>query len=155
GNLNYRSTHNLPTYNGTIELVNLDLGVLMEDKETFQKTSLKGRIQGTGLTVETALLELQANVQSIGINQYDYTGINTNATYGKDLFNGVLAIDDPNLKMTLDGTLDLRNGKDSARLVARLDTAFLQELNLLEKESFLSGNFELDTKGTSIDELEG
>src|SRR5690606_19238201 len=113
------------------------------------------KIQGTGLTVGTALLELQANVQSIGINQYNYTGISTNATYGKDLFNGVLAIDDPHLKMTLDGTLDLRKGIDSARLVAKLDTAFLQELNLMEKEAFLSGNFELNTKGTNIDELEG
>ncbi|MEX2591816.1 MAG: translocation/assembly module TamB domain-containing protein [Anditalea sp.] len=155
GNLNYKATDSLPTYNGRVELVDLDLGVIMEDKETFQKVSMKGQIKGSGMTVETALLELRADVENIGINHYNYTKINTNATYGKDLFNGVLSIEDPNLKMTLDGTFDLRNEKDSARLVANLDTAFLQELNLLEKDAFLSGNFQLDTKGINIDEIEG
>ena len=155
GNLNYKNVKSLPTYNGRIELVDLDVGVLMEDRVNFQKASLKGQIRGTGMTLETALLELQANVSSIGINNYNYTGISTNATYGKDLFNGELTIDDPNLKMTLDGTLDLRNNKDSARLAVQLDTAFLKELNLLDKASFLSGNFALDTKGTHIDEIEG
>lgn len=155
GDLNYKNDNNQPTYNGKLELVDLDIGVLMEDRNNFQKASLKGRIRGTGMTLETALLELQADVSSIGINNYNYTGISTNATYGKDLFNGELTIDDPNLKMTVDGTLDLRNQKDSARLVAQLDTAFLKELNLLDKESFLSGNFALDTKGTNIDEIEG
>src|SRR5690606_34608510 len=155
GNLNYNSTTGIPTYDGSIALANLDLGVIMEDKEMFQKASLKGQVKGTGLTVETVLLELQADVESIGINHYPYTGIKTNATFGKDLFNGKLAIDDPNLKMSLDGTLDLRNEKDSARLVAQLDTAFLHELNLMEKESFLSGDFELDTKGITLDDIEG
>src|SRR5690554_2263209 len=155
GHLNYKSINDLPTYNGEIELVDLDLGVLMEDNETFQKTSLKGRINGTGLSVGTALLELQADVRHIGILDYDYTGITTNATFGKDLFNGMLSIDDPNLKMVLNGTLDLRNNKDSVRLEAKLDTAFLHELNLIENEGFISGDFQLDTKGVTIDEIEG
>src|SRR5690606_16726156 len=155
GNLNYKSEQGSPTYNGSIQLDNLDLGVVMEDRELFQKVSMKGQVRGTGLTVETAILELQANVESIGINQYNYSGIETNATYGKDLFNGMLTINDPNLKMEVDGTLDLRNRKDSARLVARLDTAFLHELNLIEKETFVSGHVELDTRGITLDEIEG
>src|SRR5690606_6688206 len=155
GNLNYKSQQGTPTYNGRVQLTNLDLGVVMEDRELFQKVSMKGQIRGTGLTVETAILELQANVESIGINQYNYSGIETNATYGKDLFNGMLTIDDPNLKMKVDGTLDLRNRKDSARLVAKLDTAFLQELNLIDTETFVSGNIELDTRGITLDEIEG
>jgi hypothetical protein len=155
GNLNYKSRQGLPTYNGRIQLTNLDLGVVMEDRELFQKVSMKGQIKGTGLTVETAILELQAHVENIGINHYNYSGIETNATYGKDLFNGMLTIDDPNLKMTVDGTLDMRNQKDSARLVATLDTAFLNELNLIDKETFVSGNVELDTRGITLDEIEG
>src|SRR5690606_12237052 len=73
GNLNYNSTTGTPAYNGNVALTNLDLGVIMEDKEMFQKTSLKGQIRGTGLTVETVLLELQADIESIGINHYPYT----------------------------------------------------------------------------------
>src|SRR5690606_41998246 len=56
---------------------------------------------------------------------------------------------------TLFRSLDLRNRKDSARLVAKLDTAFLQELNLIDTETFVSGNIELDTRGITLDEIEG
>ena len=155
GNLNYKSVQGTPTYNGRIQTNNLDLGVVMDDRELFQKVSMNGQVRGTGLTVETAILELQADVANIGINQYNYSGIETNATYGKDLFNGMLTINDPNLKMTVDGTLDLRNQKDSAQLVAKLDTAFLNELNLLDTETFVSGSIALDTKGTTLDEIQG
>src|SRR5690606_10730529 len=72
GNLNYKFQRGSPTYNGRIQLTNLDLGVVMEDRELFQKVSLKGQIKGAGLTVETAILELQANVENIGINHYNY-----------------------------------------------------------------------------------
>ena len=155
GNLNYKSVQGTPTYNGRIQTNNLDLGVVMEDKDLFQKLSMNGQIKGTGLTVETAILELQADVTNIGINQYNYSGIETNATYGKDLFNGMLAINDPNLTMTVDVTLDLRNQKDSALLVAKLDTAFLNELNLIDTETFVSGSIALDTKGITLDEIQG
>ena len=155
GNLNYKSNQGSPTYNGSIQLSNLDIGVVMEDRELYQKVSMKGQVKGTGLTVETAILELQANVENIGINHYNYSGIQTNATYGKDLFNGMLTINDPNLKMTVDGSLDLRNQKDSAQLVAKLDTAFLHELNLIDTETFVSGNIVLDTRGITLDNIEG
>jgi len=155
GNLNYQSVQGTPTYSGRIQTDNLDLGVVMEDRDLFQKISLNGQIKGTGLTVESAILELQADVDHIGVNQYNYSGIETNATYGKDLFNGMLNINDPNLKMTVNGTLDLRNQKDSAQLVAKLDTAFLNELNLIDTETFVSGSIALDTKGITLDEIQG
>ncbi|MDN3669736.1 translocation/assembly module TamB domain-containing protein [Echinicola jeungdonensis] len=155
GKLNYQNTKNQPKYNGRLTLKDLDLGVLMEDPETFQKVSLEGNIKGTGASSQSALLELDANVKKIGINNYNYSGIQTNATYGKDLFKGQLSVSDPNLKINLNGILDLRDGKDSARLTAQLDTAFLKPLNLTEKETFVSGGVELDTKGTHIDEIEG
>jgi hypothetical protein len=155
GKLNYRKAKNIPTYSGTVELQNLNIGVLLEDPNLFQRVTMRGQIRGTGLTPESALLSLDANIRSIGINKYNYTNIRTNATYGKDLFSGRLDIRDPNLKMNLQGNLDLREGKDSIRLQAKLDTAFLKNLNLLKEDMFISGDFNLDTKGIDLDEIEG
>ncbi|MFO7825565.1 MAG: translocation/assembly module TamB domain-containing protein [Cyclobacterium sp.] len=155
GNLNYVNENGLPTYQGEVEAINFDLGVLTEESENFQKASFKGDIKGTGLTVDGALVALDAHISKIGINEYEYTNIDTKATYGKDLFQGQLTIKDPNLVMEVEGTLDLRNNKDSANLVMKLDTAFLNNINLTEKAVFLSGNFELDTKGIHWDNIEG
>jgi len=155
GKINYLIDKGKPRYYGQLEANNLNLGIITENPKTFQKLSFKGNLKGTGTTLETALLEIDANVSKIGINQYNYTNITTNATYGKDLFKGKLSVNDPNLKANVDGILDLRAKKDSARLKAKLDTAFLHSLNLTEKEFFVSGAFDLDTKGTDIDKVEG
>nr|MBI1229336.1 translocation/assembly module TamB [Cytophagales bacterium] len=155
GRVNYELKKDIPTYNGRIEAINVDIGVLMADRELFQKANFKGNIRGTGLNTETAIIELNADFKNIGINQYQYTNINTNATFGLELFKGQLSINDPNLVMEVDGTLDLRNNKDSANLTMRLDTAFLQALNLADRNVFLSGSFELDTKGIHWDDIEG
>ncbi|WP_154852241.1 translocation/assembly module TamB domain-containing protein [Cyclobacterium xiamenense] len=155
GQLNYRDEAGVPTYEGQLEAREVDLGVLTEEPENFQKVSFNGDLKGTGLTVNTALIELDARISKIGINRYEYTQIETKATYGKDLFQGTLRVNDPNLVMEVDGTLDLRNNKDSANLTLRLDTAFLSPIQLTEKDIFLSGNFELDTKGIHWDTIEG
>lgn len=155
GMVDFHYENNLPAYSGNLEAINFDIGVLLEDRDLFQKASFRGNFKGSGLNAETALIELDASFRSIGINHYDYTGINTNATFGKELFTGQLDVRDPNLVMEVDGTLDLRDHKDSANLILKLDTAFLQELNLTKNNLFLSGSFELDTKGTNLDNIEG
>ncbi|MCH7403414.1 translocation/assembly module TamB domain-containing protein [Belliella kenyensis] len=155
GRVNYKKTNNQNSYNGRVELRDLDLGILLEDKENFQKVSLTGQIRGTGLTLETALVQVDANIRKLGINQYNYTNITSNATFGKDLFSGKLKVNDPNLKAAFDGVLDLRDGKDSVRLNASIDSAYLQDLKILDRDLFVSGKVDIDTKGISLDNIEG
>ncbi|MCH7415036.1 translocation/assembly module TamB domain-containing protein [Belliella sp. R4-6] len=155
GRLNYKLSNRQPTYNGRVELRDLDLGILLEDRENFQKVSLTGQIRGTGLTLESALLQVDANIKRVGINNYNYSNIISNATYGKDLFSGKLNVNDPNLKAKFDGVLDLRDNKDSIRLNVQVDTAYLKELNILDKEIFVSGKVNMDTKGVTLDDIEG
>lgn len=155
GKLNYKFENNKPTYNGSVELKNLDLGVLLEDKENFQKVSLTGQIKGSGLTLETALLQIDADINKLGIYNYDYVNIQSNATYGKDLFSGKLRVNDPNLRADFDGIMDLREHKDSIRLTVRVDTAFLQELNIIDRDLFITGKINMNTKGITLDDIEG
>ncbi|MCL6258346.1 translocation/assembly module TamB [Aquiflexum sp. TKW24L] len=155
GRLSFKTEKNNPTFTGRLQLNNLDIGVLLEDRERFQKVTLTGQIRGTGLTLETALLQVDANIKSAGINGYNYVDIVTDATYGKDLFRGNLKVNDPNLKGELSGVLDLREGKDSVRMTVKLDTAFLKELNFVEKDAFVSGRIAIDTKGVTLDDIEG
>jgi hypothetical protein len=155
GKINYQLDQNIPTYNGKVEVTNLDLGSLVEDKENFNRINLTGNIKGTGLTVETAILQVDADIKSAQIRDYNYTNIVTNATYAKDLFRGELKINDPNLKGEVSGVLDIRNGIDSIRMVVKIDTAYLKDLNYVDKKSFVSGKVEIDTKGITLDNIEG
>ncbi|EIM72597.1 hypothetical protein A3SI_19511 [Nitritalea halalkaliphila LW7] len=154
GSIRYTHSGAEPTYQGRVQVRDLDLGRLLENP-LLQKTSFNGRIRGEGLSIEKALLSVDADIQRLGIKGYTYTNIRTNATYGLDLFSGELQVADPNLKAAFSGTLDLRNGRDSVNLYASIDTAFLDRLNLLEKESFLSGEVDVDVQGLSLDAIEG
>ena len=155
GRFSYRSDAGEPTYSGRVELKDLDIGILLEDRQKFQKVNLTGNIKGTGFNVSSALLEIDADIKNAGVNGYNYKNIKTDATYGRDLFSGNLQVNDPNLKGEAKGILDLRDGKDSIRLNIQLDTAFLQSLGFIEKDAFVSGKIDMDTKGITLDDIEG
>ncbi len=83
-------------YKGSISTFNFDLGKLIENDSMVQKVQMTGSINGRGLTLATANLKLNANINLIGINGYDYQNIKTNAQLAKEFFNGKININDQN-----------------------------------------------------------
>lgn len=142
-------------YSGNLKLTNFDLGTYLGDTINFQKVSLDGKVKGSGLTTRTADFTLNGKVSSIGIRNYNYTRIETNARFASELFSGFFRINDPNLEFTARGSVDLRKGADRIQVEAQLDTAFLHNLNLSPKPIFLQSSINVDTKGLHIDSLVG
>ncbi len=121
----------------------------------LQRTSFRGYIEGEGVTAEEARFNLEAEFDYLGLNQYTYRNITTDARLARSFFEGKLAVDDPNLRFTANGTLDFREGEERIKLAAELDTAFFHELNLSDKYLFLSTQIDADTRGLEVDELSG
>lgn len=96
------------TYKGSLSTYNFDLGKFLDADSIFQKVQMTGNIQGSGFTLETAKLNLNATINLIGINGYEYQNIITNAELASEFFNGKLKINDPLLKFQMDGSIDLR-----------------------------------------------
>ena len=155
GRIDYERNNQISTITSRLRIENLDLGVLAEDRELFQKLSLEGNIQAKGKSIETALVDLNASISEIGINNYSYTGIQTDAIYGLNLFRGNLSIDDPNLKSRISGSLNLNEGIDSVKLLVDLETAFLDRINLSKTPLFISGKLNMDTQGITLDDVQG
>ncbi|WP_157359716.1 translocation/assembly module TamB domain-containing protein [Algoriphagus mannitolivorans] len=155
GRVNFDQVKGKPSLVSNVKVQNLDLGVLADDSELLQKISLEGRVNLTGSTLEDMLLDLDAKISQLGINGYTYSQIRTDATYGLDLFRGNLTINDPNLKAQIQGYMNLKESIDSVQLVANLDTAFLDRINLTEKPAFISGRLDINTKGRKIDDIQG
>ncbi|WKN44344.1 translocation/assembly module TamB domain-containing protein [Tunicatimonas pelagia] len=144
-----------PIYSGSLSLQDFDLGTLTDEPELLQRTSFQGYIEGEGITVEAARFNLAAEFDYLGLNQYTYQNITTDARLARSFFEGKLTIDDPNLRFTADGTLDFREGEERIKLAAKLDTAFFHELNLSDKYLFLSTQIDADTRGLKVDDLSG
>ena len=144
-----------PIYSGNLALQDFDLGTLTQRPDLLQKTSFKGFIEGSGVTLEDANFDLRASFDYLGVKDYTYQNITTDATLAKSFFEGQLSIEDPNLRFNGNGTVDLRDGKEDIKIQAQLDTAFLRSLNLSEDDVFISTRLDADTRGLEIDNLVG
>ncbi len=155
GRINYDLIDDLPSIVSKISVNNLDIGTIAENKDLLQKVSLSGNVNAKGNNLENLLLDINATISKLGIKNYNYTNITTNATYGLELFRGYLNVADPNLKLTASGLVNLRETTDSVRLNLAIDSALTNNLNLTDKLNFISGNLNIDSRGIKIDDIQG
>jgi hypothetical protein len=155
GRVNYDVVDSIPFIVSNVKIQNLDLGILADDRQLLQKLSLEGRTNMKGNTVDNLLLNVDAKISQIGINGYNFSQISTDADYGLEMFRGNLKINDPNIKAQISGYFNLKESIDSVQLVANLDTAFLDQINLTDKSAFISGKLDIDTKGIKLDDIQG
>jgi hypothetical protein len=142
-------------YSGKLGLTDFELGQYLQDTVNFQQVNLSGDLRGSGVTLQTADFLLNGKVNSIGIRNYNYTNITTNARFASELFNGLFIIDDPNLQFTAKGSVDLRKNNNLIKIHAQIDTAFLDKLKLTDKTIFLHTDIDINSKGLHIDSLAG
>ncbi|MEO1049412.1 MAG: translocation/assembly module TamB domain-containing protein [Bacteroidota bacterium] len=142
-------------YSGNLTMTDFDLGSYWGDTDFFQHVNLTGKIDGSGFKLDDADFVLEGEIESIGIKNYTYKNIQTDARFAKELFEGSLSIDDPYLQFTADGSVNFRDDKDVIDIQARLDTLMLDKLNLSKDKIFISSNFKVDAEGLQIDSLVG
>ncbi|MFC3417610.1 translocation/assembly module TamB domain-containing protein [Algoriphagus hitonicola] len=155
GRVNYDLKDGVNQIVSKVVIRELDLGVLIDNPELLQRLSLEGNVNITGNNRDNLLLDLDAKIAHIGILGYDYKDIETTATYGLDLFEGDLQIDDPNLQLLANGSIDLREDSEAINLELTLDSANLDQLKLAQEKTFVKGKIEMDTEGINIDDLTG
>ncbi|MBX2962612.1 MAG: translocation/assembly module TamB domain-containing protein [Cyclobacteriaceae bacterium] len=142
-------------YEGKLSLTNFKLGQYLNDTLTFQNVSVSGKINGKGLTLETADFELDGTIESIGLLKYNYSNITTKARFASQFFNGQINIEDPNVKFKAEGSVDFRDKRNKVNIIGTLDSAYLHRLNLIEKELFLQAKLDIDMRGLVLDSLLG
>ncbi len=143
------------SYSGNLKLFDFALGKFINDTVKFQAVTLSGKITGKGFTKESADFTLMGDIASIGLRGYNYSKIHSNARFAKQYFQGDLTIDDPNLQVTMKGSIDLRHGKDLINIEAKLDTALLHELNLSKEKIFLQSYIDINSRGLTLDSIVG
>ena len=148
-------SRNTVSYEGNLSTQDFNLGIYTNQPEVFQLVNMQGTVAGSGLILENANFNLDATINSIGIRGYDYNNIKTDAHFAKELFEGQLNVEDPNLKFNGEAIIDIRKGIEEVKINARLDTMNLKPLNLSEKEASISTLVNMDIKGLQIDSLVG
>lgn len=142
------------SYSGKLELIEFELGDYSET-QLIGKASLKGAIKGSGLSLLNANFEFDGLISSIGVNNYEYTGIETNGHFINQYFKGSLIVDDPNLKLNTIGEIDLRESRSKVILNGKLEFAHPDKLNLIDNISYVRTDIQANVQGMELDSING
>lgn len=154
-NLKLDQDDNLPHYSGNLQVEGLDLGIILGDEERYQEIDLKGKIEGKGFYKSDADFLLDATVENFMILGYNYQNLLIDGRLASEIFHGLLSIDDPNLDFEMNGEIDLREGQERINVVAKIDTANLQNLNIAKKPTSLSTQINVDLRGLRLNTISG
>jgi hypothetical protein len=143
------------SYLGNVILENFDIGTLLDQKEVG-RVSLNIDVDGKGFKQEYLNTAIKGDISQIEYKTYNYTNIVVNGTLESPNYKGQIEINDPNLKMTFDGLLDLSKKDSRYDFHIIVENADLNKLKLVKDSvSVFKGDVVVQASGNNIENFQG
>jgi len=143
------------SYKGRLKTYNFDLGKLSNQPKLVQLLDIDGQIEGRGLSVKDAAFDINARIDRIGYQHYNYRHITIDGHLSRQQFNGKASIKDTNLVFDASGEIDLRNGHNLINIQADLQKANLQALKFTSGDATVRTKIDLNMRGLKLDNIVG
>jgi len=141
-------------YSGNLLTNDFQLGRFLEDS-SLGKISFRGKVQGSGLTLQTINASLDGNIREFSFQGYTYEDIFVNGQVGKKRFNGKIISNDSNLHATLIGLIDYSQAVPKFDFNAVVDHARLRSLHFTKDSLDFNGKLRFNFTGKDIDNFLG
>lgn len=153
--MNQMNNSDNASYQGNLRLVKFDVGKFIGEKDLGNVTAYF-EINGQGLTQQSLDVFLKGQVNQLYYNNYNYTGILADGRFKMPFFSGKLNVNDPNLFMDFDGTIDLSDKIKNYEFELAIDYADLHKLNFVNDSiSVFRGNITSNLRGNNINDFTG
>ncbi len=154
-NVSMQLPENRPAvYSGNLLTNDFDLGRFLEDS-TLGRISFKGKVQGSGLALNTINASLDGSVREFNYQGYTYEDIFVNGQVTKKRFNGKIISNDSNLHATLIGLIDYSQAVPKFDFNAVIDNAHLKALHFTRDSIDFDGKLRFNFTGNDIDHFLG
>ncbi|MDX2048900.1 MAG: translocation/assembly module TamB domain-containing protein, partial [Chitinophagaceae bacterium] len=144
----------LPNYSGKINTTSFNLGSFIGNNK-LGTIAFNGSIKGEGFNPNSSVVDVDGKVEEFQFNNYTYHNINVKGSLQKNLFEGKIGIDDPNVKATADGSIDFKGDQPEFNLFAEILRSDLKALNLSKGDFKVLGKYQMNFKGKTIDDFLG
>ncbi len=152
---NFNADYTDATYQGDLALNAFQLNEMLGDSLGVGEITLSGKINGSGITPETIQAEIDANIDNVVYQNYDYKNLNIDGTIDRKKFTGEFDISDPNITFDFAGLVDLNVEIPTFQFAMEIDTVNLTTLNLMDRDLQFSGDLDFDFQATNINNLSG
>ena len=143
------------SYFGNVILQNFDLGNFLDQKE-LGRVSLNMDVDGKGFKRKFLDTAIKGDISQIEFNNYNYTNIVVNGTLKSPNYKGQISVNDPNLSMTFDGSLDLTKKDSRYDFHINVENADLHKLKLIKDTvSVFRGDVIVQASGNNIENFQG
>ena len=144
-------------YKGLLNVGGFDIGKLTGNTKYFGRITLRADLNGKGFNLADANLIMNLHIDSVFLNQYNYTNLDVTGSLADKKFNGILNVDDPNLNLNFLGLIDMSDTLPDFDFSAQIHHAQLFDLNLLKRDSVenLATRLKVNFQGTNLDNIDG
>ncbi|RZK39527.1 MAG: DUF748 domain-containing protein [Pedobacter sp.] len=144
----------VPSYTGNVKTFDFNLGNLIDEKSLGKVTS-ELYVKGRGTELKDLSEELSGTITYIDFNKYRYRNLKINGTFDKKLFDGRLTINDKNVQLDFDGTVNLNPELPIFNFKADIKNARLKSLNLLADSMMIDASFRTNFSGNNLNNIQG
>lgn len=152
GNISLAIEKNKDRLAGNIETSYFNLGKLLSN-DKIGELSAKLNIKGTSKED----VNIAGKVYDIKLNKYKYSSVDIDATYHSKVIKGRLRINDPNIKIAAEGSLDNSATKPCLQLSANIENLNPSRIHITNKwkDASFSCNILADIKGNNVNNADG
>ncbi len=144
------------SYKGRIVLDTFNLGTFIDDPKVGQ-VSLDMDVNGKGFLAETIDTEIKGDVYQLNYNNYNYNKTQVSGKIRNKIFDGILLVNDDNLKLKFNGLVDYSEVINKYDFEAEVDYADLNKLNFVKKDSIsiFKSTVNMNMNSSSFDDAYG
>ncbi|MEO6498427.1 MAG: translocation/assembly module TamB domain-containing protein, partial [Mucilaginibacter sp.] len=144
----------IPAYSGKVTANQFDLGTLINNK-IIGRTTFTAHVKGSGDELKNLNVEADAKIKSITVKGYSYSNVVFDGMFRKKVIDGLLSINDRNVKLDLNGSVDLNPKLPVYNFVGTITNANLNKLKLIKDTVTVTTTLRTIFSGDHIDNLNG
>ncbi|MDO5980295.1 translocation/assembly module TamB domain-containing protein [Flavivirga spongiicola] len=122
------------SYKGNIIFEEFDFGTFLNDP-AVGNASLNFDVNGKGFIAENINTQVKGDVFEVDYNDYNYKGVKVAGNVRNKIFDGNLAVNDKNLRLSFAGLIDFSEVIKKYDFDANVEYANLKALNFVKKDS--------------------
>lgn len=143
-----------PSYSGKINTYNFDLGTLIDSKD-IGRITVNANVKGSGDDLDNLDTRVTASIKNIDFKNYNYSNVTLNGTFANKKAIAKIKVNDKNIKLDLDGSIDLKPELPVYAFTASVDNAELNTIKLLKDTITISAQIKAKGSGSNLKNFEG
>ena len=144
----------VPSYSGKVQAYDFNIGNLIDEK-SLGKVTATVSIQGVGTEISTLKEKIDGKVDYIDFNKYRYRNALIKGTFDKRFFDGSLKVNDKNIQLVFDGSVNLNPKLPVFNFTASIKNAKLKALKLFKDSLKVDAEFRTNFSGDNLNNIQG